>query len=129
MIQFYQNMYNLALRLIKKYGMIATIKIPTPGAPVIPGQIWKPTANTFTTQDVSMVFLPEKSSTYYNQIFSKVENEPYLVGYEYFLLANEGIKPALNMIVSRSGREQAIRYVSELAPSGVALLYMVGLKE
>lgn len=129
MIAFYQNLYNMALRLIKKYGMIATVKIPTAGTPIIPSEIWKPTANTFTTKDVNMVFLPMEQVSFYSQYFSIVEREPYLIGFEYFLLANEGLKPALNMIVDRGGHEQAIRYVMEYAPSGTALLYIVGLKE
>lgn len=129
MIPFYTSLYNMALRLIKKYGMIATIKIPTAGNPVVSGQVWKPTANTFTTKNVNMVFLPMVQVSFYSQYFSIVEKEPYVIGFEYFLLANEGLKPNLNMIVDRSGHQQAIRYVMEYAPAGTALLYIVGLKE
>ena len=129
MIKFYQNLYNLALRLIQKYGMVTTIKIPTPGSPIISGQLWNPTANTFGTKNVNMVFLPEESGSYYSEMFSTLEKEPYQVGYEYALLANEGLLPRLNMVVSRPNKDQAIRYVAMYAPAGVALLYLVGLKE
>lgn len=129
MIKFYQNLYNLALKLIKNYGMVTTIKIPTVGAPIVSGQLWNPTANTFVTQNVNMVFLPEEQGSYYSQYFSTLEKEPYQVGYEYALLANEGLLPRLNMVVSRTGKDQAIRYVSMYAPAGTALLYLVGLKE
>lgn len=125
----YTSLTETALRLIKDYGMVTTIKIPTPGAPVIPVEAWNPTANTFVTKDVNMVFLPEETINYYSQYFSLIEREPYQIGFEYALLGNENLKPALNMVVSRGGREQAIRYVSEYAPSGVAILYIVGLKE
>jgi len=124
----YTSLQKSAIRLIAKYGMTVTFQDPTAGAPTVPIEEWKPTANSIVSTNVKMAFLPEETINFYTQFRSLIAKEDYQVGYEYALLGNNNFEPRLDMVVLKAGVPSRVKYVLNYAPAGDTVLYVVGLK-
>jgi hypothetical protein len=118
----------LAQRLITKWGMNCNVYAPVNGAPVVPGQDWKPTNGTPVIGNIRLVFFPEETINYYSKTKGLVMNEQYQIGYEYYL-APTGFEPELNQVVDKAGTKFRVKYVQKYAPAGEVVLYIVGLKQ
>lgn len=125
----YDSVIAMALRLINKYGMDATILSPVIGAPVVAGQAWKPTNGIPVGTPVRIVAFPEETIDRYSQLRGLVNKEDYQVGYDYYLMGNNGFIPALNQVVVKPNLEEwRIKYSKEYAPGGITVLWVIGMK-
>jgi hypothetical protein len=126
----YTSFIALATRLIQKWGMDCTVLSPVAGAPIVPGQDWKPTNGTAVSNTLRLAFLPEETINFYSKTHSLIAKEDYVVGYEYYLLSGGSlfIPQQDQILIKPNGEQWKVKYCKEYAPAGERVLWIVGIK-
>lgn len=126
MASVYGNLIDMARTLIAEKGMSAVLRKLTAGAPAVPGHDWDPGPNVATDATVKIVPLPEETINLYFNVRIPHTNDQE--GFEYCLMANNGIIPSLDDVVIIAGVQKKVRYVMTYKPDGNVILHIIGMR-